>query len=189
MVNYIKGYKTLLESKEKGLFTVHIEATEEKYLKRIVLMKYDNAKVVSFKETQLVDGTSIKVNEMVEGEDYLFLAESESYLDTVSFERNKDRLYVKRTGRFLNEEQEKAQSSYSYEIEEVLENVRRYYRKLVSNRDTESMDDYDTRRELELFEEEIEECNINSLSLERLEGLDWLIRKECLDIMTVEYEG
>ncbi|MRB31158.1 hypothetical protein GH891_31855, partial [Bacillus thuringiensis] len=181
MVQYKKGYKTLLNEEEgRGLFTVHIEATDEVYLRRIVLMKYDNADIVSFKETQLIDGGSIKVQDMVEGEEYLLLAETESFLDTVSFEKDKGKLFVKRTGQFASEQQEKSMGSYVYEIEEVLENLRRFYRKLVANKDNEPMDDYDTRKALELFEEEIEECNINSLTLERLEGLDWIIRKECL---------
>lgn len=178
MAEYKKVYKVLLnQTQGRGLFTVHIEAYSEEYLKQYLQMEYRDSDLASYKETQILEESSVRVGDMVEKEGYTILAGSDDKLDIATFEKDNGKLYVSRTGVWFKE----GRIKYSYNIEEVIVRLQELFKSLEANSNKTS-EEATIHFCLELIEEEIMSGNLDTLTIGQLESLDWTVYEVLFDL-------
>ncbi|PHE64348.1 hypothetical protein COF68_05770 [Bacillus toyonensis] len=178
MAEYKKVYKVLLnQTQGRGLFTVHIEAHSEEYLKQLLQMDYRDCTVASYKETQILEESTVRVGEMIEKEEYTILAGSDDKLDTVTFEKDNGKLYVSRSGVWFKE----GRAKYSYNIEEAIVRLQELFKLLESNTN-KNLEEATIHFCLELMEEELMGGNLDTLTIGQLESLDWTVYESLFDL-------
>ncbi|MGF2715326.1 hypothetical protein ACQUY5_24230 [Bacillus cereus] len=87
----VVAFKTLIEGKN-GIYTEHIEASTEEKLHEVFNKYYPNSKLVSFKQKEMVS-KSMKVSNMVDGQEYEATAMSDHSNDIVIFRKEGDWIY------------------------------------------------------------------------------------------------